>query len=119
MRTCTTAERLWLPASTRSPQGRGTGRDSPVSSASSAVVSPSITVPSAGKASPGRTRTTSPAPSRRTATRVHAPSGPRRSTLSGSRCISASSAPAVRSRSRASSQRPVSRKKTNIVSESK
>ena len=39
--------------------------------------------------------------------------------MSGRRLVRASSAPAVRSRSRISSQRPVSRKKTNIVSESK
>ena len=40
-------------------------------------------------------------------------------TLSGKRLSTASSAPAVRSRMRSSSQRPVSKKNTNMVNESK
>jgi hypothetical protein len=51
--------------------------------------------------------------------RSKSPSARCRSTLSGRRFIKASSAPAVRSRRRSSSQRPVSRKNTNMVSESK
>ena len=101
------------------PFARAMGRDSPVISASSANVSPVNTVPSAGNASPGKTRITSPTASRRTAIRVNWPSALKRSTVSGRRCIKASKDPAVRARRRCSSQRPVSRKNTNIVSESK
>ena len=72
----------------------------------------------AGNASPGSTRMVSPTTTRRVATRTKLPSAARRSTLSVKRFITASRAPAVRSRRRSSSQRPVSRKKTNIVSES-
>ena len=118
-RMITAADKLWLPAITSPPSLRGKGRDSPVNSDSSARVLPCKMTPSAGKASPGNTRITSPALSRRTATRSKTPSAPRRSTLSGSRFIRASSAPAVRSRRRNSSQRPVSKKNTNMVKESK
>jgi hypothetical protein len=61
---------------------------------------------------------TSPGCRRRAATGSNEPSARRRSTLAGSRRISASSDPAVRSRSRCSSRRPDSRKNTNIVTES-
>ena len=101
------------------PTACATGRDSPVISASSANVSPATNVPSAGNASPGNTRITSPTFKRRAATRTNAPSSPKRSTVSGRRCMSASREPAVRARRRCSSQRPVSRKNTNIVRESK
>ena len=111
--------RLWLPATTISPGLRASGRDSPVNSASSTMVVPDSITPSAAKDSPGCTRTTSPAKSLRTATRSKVPSGLRRSMLSGKRFIRASIAPAVRSRKRNSSQRPVSRKNTNMVRESK
>ena len=64
-------------------------------------VSPSSTLPSAGKTSPGSTRTTSPTASRRTGDALEAAVGADAArTLSGSRRISASSAPAVRSRRR-------------------
>ena len=117
-RTVTMPERLWLPAITPSPWRRSSGRDSPVSSASSTRLSPSVMAPSAGKTSPGSTRMRSPAASRRTGTRRNSPVSSCRSMVWGSRRISASRAPAVRSRSRCSSRRPDSRKKTNIVTES-
>ena len=110
---------MWLPAITASPMPRRNGRDSPVSRASSTMVLPVSTTPSPGKASPGSTRTRSPTFKRRKVTRSHAPFLLNRSTLSGKRFISASSAPAVRSRMRHSNQRPESRKKTNMVKESK
>ena len=118
-RTCTTLDKLWLPAITTPPALRDTGRDSPVSSASSTWVSPCKTTPSAGNVCPGKTRITSPTCKRRTATGSNVPSAHWRAMLSGKRFISASSAPAVRSRKRSSSQRPANKKKTNMVSESK
>ena len=118
-RISTADSRLMLPAQTSPPTVRQRGADSPVSRASSTRVLPASNGPSAGNTSPGNTRSTSPSAMRRTPTRTKRPSSPRRSTLSGKRFIRASSAPAVRSRRRNSSQRPVSRKKTNMVSESK
>ena len=118
-RTHSVALRLKLPASTDAPTPRRKGSDSPVSSASSTLLVPCSTTPSAANDSPGCTRSKSPTPRRRTATRSKVPSGVWRSAASGRRFITASSAPAVRSRRRSSSQRPLSKKKTNMVSESK
>ena len=61
---------LMLPAITAEPAALPTGRLSPVITASSALDSPSSTTPSTGMRSPGRTRTSIPAPISRTATRV-------------------------------------------------
>ena len=97
---------------------RSSGFDSPVSRASSTRLLPASTAPSAGFPSPGNTRIRSPGCCRRTGTRSNRPAASFRSTLCGRRRISASSAPAVRSRNRSSSSRPDSRKKTNIVTES-
>ena len=116
-RTVSGLSRLWLPAMTASPVARAKGVDSPVSRASSTRLAPSSIWPSAGKLSPGSTRTRSPTARRRTGTRSK-PRAPRRSMLAGRPRIRASSAPAVRSRRRCSSRRPDSRKKTNMVTES-
>ena len=122
--TCVTRQttvplRLLLPASTLSPTARSSGRDSPLSRASSTSVLPDSITPSAAKTSPARTRMRSPTASHRAATRSVLSSGKQRSTLCGMRLIKASSAPAVRSRKRSSRARPLSRKNTNMVSESK
>ena len=61
---------LMLPAMTGEPTPFGTRRLSPVITASSAWDSPSITVPSRGMRSPGRTRTSEPTPTSRTGRRV-------------------------------------------------
>ena len=96
---------------------RGSGVDSPVSSASSTWVSPSSTWPSAGNAlarlHADAVAHGERAPARARCCRRRAPAPP----CGGRRRISASSAPAVRSRS-CSSSRPDSRKNTNIVTES-
>jgi hypothetical protein len=51
---------LTVPATTASPSPRSTGRDSPVTAASSSVLAPERITPSTGTLSPGRTRTRSP-----------------------------------------------------------
>ncbi len=76
-------------------------------------------IPSAGKASPGKTRTTSPTINRLTATRSKSPFSFSRSIVLGKRRIKTSKEPAVLSRMRNSIQRPVNRKNTSIVNESK
>ena len=111
--------RLLLPASTASPTLRSKGRDSPLSKASSTSVLPDSITPSAANTSPALTRMRSPTASQRAAMRSLVSSGRQRSTLGGMRLISASKAPAVRSRKRSSKARPLSRKNTNMVSESK
>jgi hypothetical protein len=118
-RTSTGAPRLALPATAASPAALATGRDSPVSSASSTRVAPSSMRPSAGKVSPTGTRTRSPGASASIATRSTLPSAARRQAWRGAACASRSTASIARWRARASSQRPASRKATNIVSESK
>ena len=59
-RIVTGAATLSVPACTMSPAVAATGRDSPVSSAALTLVLPSMTVPSAGKLSPARTRNSMP-----------------------------------------------------------
>ncbi len=108
-----------LPAITASPSRLASGTDSPVSSDSSASVRPSISTPSAAKACPTGTRTASPARSSAASISSTPPSPRRRNTRSGRRAVAASSAASARCRARISSQRPPSRKATNIVSESK
>ena len=73
-RTQSVEPRLKLPASTCAPTPRGRGRDSPVSSASSTLLAPCSTTPSAAKDSPLCTRSRSPTAMRRTATRSKLPS---------------------------------------------
>ena len=80
-----------VPATTRSPIERATGRDSPVIIDSSNSAVPSTIVPSAGTRPPGRTSTTSPTFRSAAATdRIVSPSI--RSASSGSNAASASSA---------------------------
>ena len=118
-RTSTGAPRLMLPATTAAPQGLATGTLSPVSSDSSARLSPSTTLPSAGKAWPTGTRTRSPGASRCTLTVSTPPPANTRSAVSGMPASAASSTWATRWRARVSSRRPASKKLTNMVSESK
>ncbi len=118
-RMLTGAPTLRLPATTASPSCRVTGRDSPVSSDSSARVQPSTITPSAAKASPCGTRTRSPTRSSSMSTGATPPAPSSRSTVRGTRAITSSSERSARWRARISSQRPPSRKLTNIVIESK
>ena len=62
-----------LPAITGEPTPFATGRLSPVITASSVWDSPSMTTPSTGMRSPGRTRTSMPASTSRTGRRISAP----------------------------------------------
>ena len=118
-RIVTGAPRFRLPATTHSPGPRSTGRDSPVSSASSTCARPSINGPSVAKASPANTRTRSPMRNEPKGTGVKRPSASTRRTSAGSRAQASSSEAATRCCARKVSQRPTSRKDTNIVSESK
>jgi hypothetical protein len=111
--------RFRLPADSGSPGPLGMGRLSPVSNDSSACVRPDSTAPSAGTACPTETRTRSPARSARSVTSVEPPCASSRSAVSGSRASRSPTPISARSRAPASSQRPTSRKATNIVSESK
>jgi len=77
--------RFRLPATTSSPDCLSSGRDSPVSSDSSACVVPSITAPSAANASPTGTRTWSPRCRRFASTISIAPCASRRITDWGRR----------------------------------
>ena len=100
--TCVTRKRngpptLRLPAIKASPVTWCTGRDSPVSRDSSRVTSSSKAMPSAGKACPVATITVSSTTKRRAEINCSRPSAARTSTACGSRCMMASSAPAVRS----------------------
>ena len=99
------------PPVTRSPGDLGTGMDSPVSMDSSACEWPSSTSPSAGKRSPGNTRTSSPASNSSTATSVSSvrrtPSGSRWA-RSGRRACRARMALVVCRLARASSHLPSS-----------
>ena len=122
--TCSTRTRtVWLtlcePAITDSPMLRRKGLDSPVSKASSTKVSPCRMLASAGKTSAGRTSKTSPTRTSSVATTSNDCWVFKRRTVSGKRLMSDSKEPAVFSRKRASSQRPVSKKNTNMVMESK
>ncbi len=81
-----------VPATTRSPVVRATGRDSPVIIDSSSSAAPSTIRPSAGTRAPGRTSTTSP--TRRSVTGTGSiPASVTRSASSGSSAASAASAP--------------------------
>jgi len=51
---------LIVPPITREPEDFSTGRDSPVTMDSSTALEPSVTTPSTGTRSPGRTRSWSP-----------------------------------------------------------
>ena len=118
-RISTGAPRFTLPATTAAPQGLPTPRLSPLSSDSSARVLPSISRPSAGKGSPTGTRTRSPGARRCTLTTSTWLSGPRRIAVSGMPDSAVSSTWATRCRARVSSNRPASKKLTNMVNESK
>ena len=103
------------PPVTRAPGRLATGRLSPVSIDSSTLAAPSITFPSTGMRSPGRTITTSPTRTRSSGTTV--PS--RRRAVSGRSFTRAAMAEAVRPTARASSQRPNSTKVMMRAADSK
>jgi hypothetical protein len=96
-----------VPATTRSPSPRPTGRDPPVIIDSSMSAAPSTTSPSAGTRPPGRTSTKSPGSSADTGTVSTAPSRTR-SASSGSSSASACNAPRAWPTARISSQWPSS-----------
>ncbi|OIQ86130.1 hypothetical protein GALL_320330 [mine drainage metagenome] len=118
-RTTSGESTFMLPASTASPGSLATASASPVSSASSAWLLPSSTVPSTGTRLALGTCTTSPARSRVIATLCHRPSGSRRRTAAGSCSISSSAAWVLRWRRLASISRADSSSARNIVTESK
>jgi len=97
-----------------------TGSDSPVSIASLTALSPSITTPSAGSVSPGRTSTWSPTASRTTGTCSSSRVGQcgSRVVTAGMSFTSSSTAAPARRRAFISRKRPVSSRKTNMVTES-
>ncbi len=107
--TCTAPSPLSEPPVTESPTCLGTGMASPVSMDSSAWVWPCVTVPSAGKRSPGNTRIRSSGSSSSTGTSVSSvrftPSG-KRWARSGRSACSARIALVVWRLARASSHLP-------------
>jgi hypothetical protein len=117
-RSTTRPSPLMAPPVTASPGSRATGRLSPVSSDSSKWLRPSISVPSVGTRSPGRTTTSSPTASVSTGTLTRAP--PRRTVaVGGASARRASSAARVRRRARASSHLPSSTSDTTTAALSK
>ncbi len=116
-RTWSAPSMFMLPAATSSPTLFCTGRASPVSKASSTLLPPSTTLPSAGTASPGRTRTTSPA-TRRLDGIVSNPAAVVRDTVGGSTLDIAVLRSIERCLARISRKRPSVRKNTNITTES-
>ena len=98
---------LSVPAITLAPGSLVTGIDSPVTIDSSSDERPSVTMPSTGTFSPGRTRRMSPTATSSSATSSSVPSRTRRAVF-GARSISARIAPDVASRARNSSTWPSS-----------
>ena len=97
-----------VPPVTVSPATFSTGTGSPVSIDSSTALLPSMTVPSIGTLSPGRTRSTSPTFTDASGTVSVLPPGPTRRAVFGARSRRARMAPPVRSRARSSSTCPSS-----------
>ena len=92
-----------VPPVTRSPATFSTGTGSPVSMDSSTELLPSVTVPSIGTLSPGRTRNTSPTLTAASSTVSVLPLFSTRNAVFGARSSRARMAPPVRSRARSSS----------------
>jgi hypothetical protein len=103
---------------TSSPGPFSTGIDSPVSIDWSTLEAPSVTMPSTGTFSPGRTRTRSPAWTCSMGTSTSSPARRTRAVFAWSP-TSARMAPAVWRLARASIQRPSRMSPTMIVLESK
>ena len=99
-------DRLMVPPMTRSPTSFVKGIDSPVTIDSSMADRPSMTEPSTGTFSPGRTRRRSPMPIRSRVTSSSEPSVLIRRAVLGARSSSARIAPEVCSRARSSSTWP-------------
>ena len=99
---------LMVPAMTRAPGSFATGIDSPVTSDSSSAERPSVSVPSTGTLSPGRTRSRSPTITLSSATSRSAPVWSTRRAVAGARPSSALIAPEVAARARNSSTWPSS-----------
>ncbi len=120
--TRTTSGLAWLrlPPTTWARTPFDTGNDSPVSRASLTALSPSTTMPSAGRVSPGRTSTWSPTASRATGTCSSSRAGQfgRRVVAAGMSFTSSSTAAPARRRAFISRKRPVSSRKMNMVTES-
>ena len=108
-----------VPPVTASPSVFSTGTGSPVSMDSSTALRPSITVPSMGILSPGRTRKMSPTLTSASGTVSVLPSFSTRSAVLGARSRSARMAPPVFSRARNSSTWPSSTSATMTAAASK
>jgi len=104
---------------TASPGPFSTGMDSPVSMLSSSEDRPSITVPSTGTASPGRTRNRSPCMMFSSGASYSVPSGRMRRAVLGARSSSARIASPVRSRARNSRTWPTKTSATITTAASK
>ena len=108
-----------VPAIRRSPGPLLTGSDSPVTIASSREAWPSITLPSTGTRSPGRTRSVSPTAISSTGASASDPSAPMRRASFGVRSRSARMAPEVLSRAFSSITCPASTSTTITAAASK
>ena len=97
---------LIVPPITLAPRSLVTGIDSPVTIDSSSDERPSITSPSTGTFSPGRTRSRSPTATASSETSSSVPSSLRRRAVFGARSSRARIAPEVCSRARSSSTWP-------------
>ena len=106
-RITTLPEVLSVPPVNASPGPFSSGRDSPVIMLSSTAEKPSVTTPSTGTLSPGRTRSLSPGRTASSGTSASPPS-PRRRAVRGARPIRARIASPVRSLARVSMTCPAS-----------
>jgi hypothetical protein len=97
-----------VPPMTLSPTAFVTGMDSPVTIDSSTALRPSITLPSTGIFSPGRTRRRSPMTTSSSGTSLSVPLAAMRRAVFGARSSRARIAPPVLSRARSSSTCPSS-----------
>jgi hypothetical protein len=114
-RTTSGPVRFTSPADTAPPSATGAGRLSPVSSARSSSLAPSVTTPSTGTRDPGSTRTRSPG--RRSASATTRPSAVVARGTSSAASVSAADRAATRVRW--SRYRPASRKKVSDSAASK
>ncbi len=119
VRTSSLPSPLIAPPVTRAPGDFATGRLSPVSRASSAVLSPSSTVPSTAMRSPGRTTTRSPTRTRPIGISISLPSARRTNARSGRSAVNARIAAPVCRRARPSSHLPSSTRVMTTAAASK
>ena len=111
--------RLTVPPITLAPASLVTGMGSPVIEDSSTALRPSLSTPSTGTFSPGRTRKRSPATIDSIGTSASLPSAPTLSAVRGARPSSALMAPLVESRARSSSTWPTSTRQVMTAAGSK